>query len=651
MAIKLFETIKKVFTSEENNQVSSVHNCCDCKHVPMVDEKKLQEEGNIDKAQITKNNKRNDIYNRLEEICAEYRMDLETLKKMNFLEEICGKSLETLNETEVENVLSALQNTLYFDFKAFWKDRDENDITEIMQKTKRQYNRDKLGATRFGQVVSDFTTESTLKEELVNTGIIDKNTDLSSLSDEEFKLKVRQYFKQEIIGDTEGCSEKQLKRKYARAAKHFAYFVNKFETPKEKELLAAAIAEMSSDNVVKSSDVLIRSCGCNTECKAHVAKSVYDSVDVTAKDAFGKTINKEDAREFFYITYNNMNETDSRICAEKCENFNKTFTEENSEKIKAIKEKQNAGIQLEAWEEDLLTIYNNKVVAQTAGATAGISQNINLSQESIQEITTSLLNNAKDCNIDKEVLSAVAEYVSKNPEKFAKMSKQEFTQMLDKITDGKYSQTVANLENNENKNNVTKKSKQNGNEVSETKNTEYKNTVSETKSEENSKKTHTNINTTATVTTPKELKNGSRTYVNTQEKPISDTNQNTTKTTDVETKEETKTSFIHKDITSYIRAEGKIKGVNKYIEEYGKREGIAEAIDNIDQTNKKYVEKLYKQQNSAEQLNIIRNSGTDLKIPLAWTDDSTILKLDGEILSCHYATKQAQDAIEEIREG
>ena len=48
MAIKLFETIKKVFTPEENNQVSSVHNCCDCRHVPMVDEKKLQEEGNRD---------------------------------------------------------------------------------------------------------------------------------------------------------------------------------------------------------------------------------------------------------------------------------------------------------------------------------------------------------------------------------------------------------------------------------------------------------------------------------------------------------------------------------------------------------------------------------------------------------------------------
>lgn len=656
MAIKLFETIKKVFMPEETNQVSSTDSCCDCGHIQIVDEKKLQEEGNTDNIQVTQKNKRNNIYNRLEEICAEYRMDLETLKKMNFLEEICGKSLETLNETDVENLLSALQTTLHFDFKAFWKDRDENDIAEIMQKTKRQYNRDQVGATRFGQAISNFRTESSLKEELVDTGIIDKNTNLKTLSDEDFKLKVRQYFNQEIIGDTKDCSEKQLHRKYNRARKQFVYFINKFQTPKEKELLAAAVAEMDSDSKAKLTELLVNSCGCDLECRGHVAKSAYDSIDTTAKDAFGKTMTQENATSFYEITYSNMNKSDLKLCAQKSQQETRDFMKNHSQDIKNIKTKLANGIQLESWEEDLMVKYNNAIVGQTAGASVGIPQNTNITPEEAKEMVGTLLKNAADCEIDDDVLETVAKYVDKNPEKFAKMSKQEFTQMLDEITDGKYSQVLTGYKAKKHeKNDINKKTEQNDDNTSETVHKKYKKSTSKTK--ENSKtktKNQNNSNETVAITVPEEFNtknNPAKTNVRAQESFTSHTNQDTTKTTDPETSEINKTTFINKDITSYIRAEGKVEGVNKYIDEFGKREGIAEAIDNIDQTNKKYVERLYKQQNSTEQLNIIRSSGTDLNIPLAWTDDSTILKLDGEILSCHYATKQAKDAIEEIREG
>ena len=104
------------------------------------------------------------------------------------------------------------------------------------------------------------------------------------------------------------------------------------------------------------------------------------------------------------------------------------------------------------------------------------------------------------------------------------------------------------------------------------------------------------------------------------------------------------------DFETYIKVAGKTDGYIEYAADHGKKEALVEAIANMDITNETFVEKEYKQQNVARQFDIIKGCGTDLDKPLEWAKDSTIAKLDGEILNCYYATKKAEEAVENLNE-
>lgn len=657
MGINILETIGKIFRHEENAQTTCVHNHACHEHIPMVNEKNLEKEGNKDNIHICSihNKKRNEIYNRLESICAEHRMDLDHLKEINFLEEICGMSLDSLTNDEIRNLFSALDGALNRDWKVFWKQRDKQDTMEILHAARRQYNRQQVNGTLFGQVWSNFRTEGTLQEELLDTGIIDKNTNLKTLNDEEFKLKVREYFTKEIIGETENCSDKKLHRKYNRARKQFVYFVNKFESRKEKELLAAAIDEMDSANKAKLTELLINSCGCDSECRGHVAKSVYNEVDTTKKDAFGKNMTQEDATKFYSNTFGNMFKEDATSAIQEMQQSSYSFIEQNGDKIKEIKQKLANGDVLTPEETDLLNCYNNKIVAQSAGATVGIPQNINFTHNEAKEIVNDIMNKAKDLGFDTDVINSVSDYVAKNPEKFSRMSQKEFIQIMDEITVNKYSEISAKRNKNATKQNykkdVEKNSETKNKEISERniKNKEIE--IADTESKEEANENTSNTSNTSISTYPEEFRKKSKThnlFINSQNTGCTKYH---TKNEDCTTKENhTDAKIKPKDFNSYVRAQGKTNGLTSFIEDYGTNKALAEAITNLDMTNENMVKKLYKQEDSTDQLKIIKNSGTALKKPLEWSKDSTILKLEGKILSCHFATKIAEDTVEEIKE-
>lgn len=655
MAIKLFNFIDKVLGTDLSKNAASVDS--NVKNSEQVFENKaIQQEGNVDKTNITNKDKRTQMYTELGQLFDEYRMDMDLLKEKNFLEEICGKSIDSLTKAEKEQLVSAIKATLHRDWKAFWKDRDAEDIDDIIKYAKHQYNRQQVDATWLGQKWNNLRTEKTLQDELVDTGIIPKGTNLDTLSDEEFKLKVREYVKQEFLGDLTEASLEQKQRRYNRARKQFVFFVNRFETDREKMLLSAAIDEMDSASKHKLSEILINSCGCDTECKGHVAKNVYDEVDVTKKDAFDKAMSTENATSFYDVTYANMFEEDAKASAEKVQTETRDFMKSHSQDIDNIKKKQAAGIPLEAWEADLLTEYNNKIVAQTAGATTGISQNVNFSTASATSTISSLLENAEQSGVDNDVLEAVAIYAQSKPEKFTKMTQTEFTKMLDDITEGKYSEVFETVKNN-NSNKIDKVSYKNTEEKENNEkliedNTRLKNEKNEKvqTAQIESKKTDKTVATeTQTATVPDD-------FTTPKTRKVIVTKSNASKVEKERARRTAEANDVEvcipktNDFETYIKIEGKAEGYKKYVADHGQQEALVEAFVNDDLVNQNIIKRDYKRQNSDTQFDIIRGCGTDLDKPLEWSKDSTIVKLDGVILNCYYATKKAGEAVAEMKE-
>lgn len=663
MGTRILGFIGKIFGSDEVKATASEVER-PVENVPMVAEETIKAESNKDQVHVCSHHKnRNEIYARLEEFCAEYRVELDLLKEMNFLEEIAGTShLEELSKYELDSIFIALDTAMTRDWKALWKERDREDVEEIIYYTKRELNRDKVDGSWVGQKYSDLTTEKTLAEELVAEGVIDKNTDLDSLSDEEFKNKVREYVQQEFLGDLDGKSERRIQRKYNRAKRKFAYFVNKFQTDREKAILAAAIDELDSASKTMLSQMLYDSCGCDCDSKAEVARSLFEEVDTTRVDALGESMTQESSTEFYESTVENMSKADATEAVEEMKSSSQTFIKENGERVKDIKARKARGESLSTEEEALLREYENKHVAFNAGASVAIPQNENFTPKEAQVVVENIIDNAKKLGIETDVLETIVKYIDKNPNEFSKMSKKEFEQLLNTITDNRFSQIASKSAKNKTQLTSTKEGisrvLENNNETNKCNDNKahekIAQKVQETQDVQNAQETQ-GEKSTSYVTAPEKhsAKNGNL-VANVNEDKSSNDARVAKQSGNNRNKKDTNNYnwgiTYNKDFASYVKADGQIEGFKAYKKEFGEQEAISEAIANIDVTNENYVKKAFLRQDVTNQVNIIKKCGTDLSKPLDWAKDATIMKLDGEILSCSYATKAAQEAVDKLYE-
>ncbi len=649
MAIKLLKFIDRVLGTELSGNTNFADN--NAKSDIQLFNSALNNEGNVDKTKITNKNERIAMYAQLDSICAEYRMDMELLKEKKFLEQICGKPVESLSKKEKELLMSSIEATLHRDWKAFWKDRDGQDIDDIIKCAKEQYNREQVDATWVGQKWNDLTTEKTLQEELVDAGIIDKNTKLSSLSDEEFKLKVREYVNKEFIGDLSDASNPKKQRRYERAVKQFVYFVNKFQTTKEKELMTAAIDEMGSDSKAKLVEILVNSCGLDIKARQAVAKSAYVEIDTTRKDALNRTM--DNAENFYYTAYSNMSKEDATQALKTASSNAEQFMSCHCQEINGILDKKARGVKLTDAEQALFVRYQNTIVAQNAGAVAGIPQNCDYTPDEASQTVASILDTAKKLGIDSDVLDVVADMVAENPEKFVNMPVEKFTKLLDDVTEGKYSEIVSNKKYKTGYKTSANKKKIIESQVEE-KQLKGKAEISSEDNVKTAKSKSVSLKEDALETqvasAPEELtanKKKRKVFVNSS-------NANKARKLYRSRKIENNNTEVYitksNDFETYIKVAGKTDGYIEYAADHGKKEALVEAIANMDITNETVVEKDYKQQNVARQFDIIKGCGTDLDKPLEWAKDATIAKLDGEILNCYYATKKAEEAFENLNE-
>ena len=80
MAIKLFNFIDKVFGTDLSKNATSVDSNVKNSE-QMFENKAIQQEGNVDKTNITNKDKRTQMYAELGQLFDEYRMDIDLLKE------------------------------------------------------------------------------------------------------------------------------------------------------------------------------------------------------------------------------------------------------------------------------------------------------------------------------------------------------------------------------------------------------------------------------------------------------------------------------------------------------------------------------------------------------------------------------------------
>lgn len=662
MGIKLLETIKKVFSTTEAKPAMSVPDNFEKKYIPMVDEKRVQEESNQDKVEIKNSNKRSELYKRLENFCGEYRISPVALKQLNFLEEIVGtEKLEELSDEELNLLFLSLDKAMKRDWKAFWKDRDHNDIREIITDTRHQFNRDKLNkyshfkqrASWLGQKFNDFMTEKTLMEELVAEKIISKDVDINSLSEAELRAKVREYVRKEYLGDMKNYSHDKIRRRYRKAEKRLIYFANKYESDKEKSALSGAVGELASNSMGLVSKILIDSCGSNEKAKAKVAYNLFKEIDTAKIDALGEYLSKDSATNFYDMTFRNMNKEDAISATQEMrKNSNSFMSDPNrQEQIEKLKQRQAKGDTLSPEELAILLTYENKIVAQNAGATVGLPQNRNFTTQEATSLVKDILNDAKKLGFDNDVLETVSDYIDANPQKFSNMSKEDFVEFLNEATDNKFSTIQADKKAKKAKvktETTVKKADRDYSKKEINDNIEVKEELKEnsnvTAKDEQILGNKASI-TNSVLFVSKKSSPQKRTKI---AESISDI---PVETQDLSDKNVTKPEIeVVNDFEKCVKKEGKIKGYKIYKEEFGEQEAITEAFVNWDNANKSQVKKDFQRQDSTTQFHIIERCGTKIDKPLEFAKDSTILKLEGKILSCTDATKKAKNAIEELRQ-
>lgn len=412
-------------------------------YIAMVDENS-QETGNQDKIQTDIEKKRNAIYEKIRNICEEYRINLQEAKDNQLLERIAGCSKEELvkkNDNELNTIVKALKGALGItgDWEWFWNDRDVNDINKIAKDGNQRYVLEKTGGSKINQFWFNLKTKGTLAKQLESKGYLSKDC----TNQEELKEGIKSYFKNEYLGNIETLENNEKLEKYKDALKAFGNFVNKYNTPEEKSIITSVIVELQASSRKLAAEVAIASCGIDKKAKATVAKGIEsERINIaTQKDALGKTLTKEDAVATADLTFKHMSKEDATEALENMKEQEVTLQEELAELLEKERKGTITKDELTRLEE-LKQIEDLYVIAGYTGASTGSARNENYSKNDKTEILNTINKDIAELELEEEVYTEIAEYVKKHPE-FSDKAKSEFIELLDKTSEGKFSETIA----------------------------------------------------------------------------------------------------------------------------------------------------------------------------------------------------------------
>ena len=604
-------------------------------YVELVDEKSIDK--NTD--EIVKKSKRDQAYALLNKIADEYRIAPELLKSENFIEEITGYSnLENLSSEELNTVmnivLNALKSVLHRDFKAFWKDRDGNDVKEIIKATRDQLWLDKTEGNWLKQVFKKLTYKSSLEKQLISAGIISDSEDYKKLDDIQKMQKIKEFFKKEYLQGLSDINDSVEKEKrYEKAIEEFGYLVANFNSVEEKSLLVAVIDELSSNKKAFLYEAMLNTCGTDTYGRAKVAKNAHATINTAKKDALNEAMSKDDAQKVHILSYGNMFEEDAEIARKIDLDNSSKFILENKDKLEEIRAKLNNGCKLSDLTEEeqyIYNYYNNEVVAKHSGIILGINQNTNYSLETARNAISETAENAHRNNFSNEVIENVTNYTANNNQTEVKFNTEEIVEIVNKVVNNKPSEAIIKDDNK-----VDKKLNENAEAINVNNSEKAEIEVVNKKAEK------VNLDKRSEISVDNPIKSAKTTA----NKEVAKKEEN------IQEDKKEKIALLNSetDFRTFINIAGRSEGLDLYIEEHGIL-GLSEAFNNLDKANKTKVGKMFKMQNAKTQFEIIDDcnyAGFNLAANLA--KEETTLMFNGKTFSCSDITKMAQKKFEDLK--
>ena len=626
MSFGILKEIKNFFIPDtpKVSESSNVTTTKNSQRVPMVGENK---EKPVDKAEF-KANSRDKIYNKIAEICEEYRINIEEAKKANLLEAIAGvDDITRLSRQELENVITAFKDALGItgSWKWLWQDRDLKDIESIKKDANQRLIHSKTGGFWLGQIWHDITT--------------------GALNIEEFKAEIQKI---------KNLPDNEKKEAYAAALEKYGYSL-KNATLEEKRALAGLIADLCAADRDKAVDATITSCGDDKNTRSKVASAVEENRAeiVSKKDGFNNRPSKDDATKIATMTFGNMNEEDTNIALNNMD----ARTQEIIKEMKALEEKAVNGAlthEESARLAELRCLKDNYSVSGYSGAMIAIPNNNMIENSSREALIKTAFDGAERNGIAQDVCSQVTAYINKHPEA-VKGSEAEFIKTLNKATNNKFSQVAeANTSTQEN-NYSNEKPEQIRKAINQTKladepvDSKVSNNKLTSEKETSFEHKNKNIFTEKTGNGYSKTASSSAYTTNTiqqnKNNPFVKVSQNPT------TEKAEKTS---NDIVAIAKVEG-IEGINKEIESKGASTVVTEIYNNIRHINDNAIvlkaEKIYKSFEPSRQADILRSVGNEgLNELLKVTSNDALKMLQGETFANYWATQQVENAVQEVRE-
>lgn len=382
----------------------------------------------------------------VEKLCAEFSklgLTPQQLKQSNIISRISG-----MNEAQLNNASEQSLNRIYECIKIAIKDSIVNGNVNIDKAIK-------LGNNYNTALTGEWASIETFKAANKNN-----NDDISARMERFFGLKkgsfatlpqekieeyLERYFKQYFLDEVK--KSKNPEKTYKKQLQDFTKLL--VNTPDEqKAVFRQAIVSLQASNRLKGLDSVLKSFdtqeartewadGCDTK---------FTKAFATNADAEGNVPKQSEVTAAVSKVTEQKSEEGIRTHQEALQKEAVEFFEKNKDALARIAEKIEKREPLTEEEKQLVLLRDNYFTAAKAGEITGTALNQIIAAEVRDNLLDKMNRDAYELPIYKEVMTQVTEFVENNPDTLA-LPKDQLVKLLDKVTNGNYSEVVNNREN------------------------------------------------------------------------------------------------------------------------------------------------------------------------------------------------------------
>ncbi len=382
----------------------------------------------------------------VEKLCAEFSklgLTPEQLKQANIIAKVSG-----MNEAQIENASEQDLNRIFECIKTAIKDATVDGKLDLDKAIKlaNDYHTALVGGW---DSIDSFKNANKKNNEDISArmerffGL--KAGSFATLPQEKIEEYLERYFKNFFLEEVK--KSKNPEKTYKKQLQDFTKLLT--NTPDEqKALFRQAIVSLQASNRLKGLEAVLASFdsqqartewadGCDTKFTKDIA---------TKADCEGNTPKQEDITAAVSKLTEQKSEEGIKKHQEDLQKEAVKFFEDNKDVLVRINEKEAKGEQLTEEEKQLVLLRDNYFTAAKAGEITGTALNQIIDATVKENLLDKMNRDAYELPVYKEVMKQVTEYVEKNPDTLA-LSKEELTKLLDKVTNGNYSEVVKNGNN------------------------------------------------------------------------------------------------------------------------------------------------------------------------------------------------------------